>query len=85
MILPQSYFGAEWKIECEKISKDSAYSSLPSYRIRSFIIKSGDDLRQEHMAMQLISMVQQICRRENIKIWLKTYTVIPFDKESGLI
>ena len=35
--------------------------------------------------MQLISMVQQICRRENIKIWLKTYTVIPFDKESGLI
>jgi phosphatidylinositol kinase/protein kinase (PI-3 family) len=37
------------------------------------------------MAMQLISMVQHICQRENIKIWLKTYAVIPFDRESGLI
>lgn len=37
------------------------------------------------MAMQLISMVKQICKQENIKIWLRTYAVIPFDKESGLI
>jgi phosphatidylinositol kinase/protein kinase (PI-3 family) len=49
------------------------------------MVKSGDDLRQEHMAMQLISMVQQICQRENVKIWLKTYAVIPFDSDSGFI
>lgn len=37
------------------------------------------------MAMQLISMVKDICRKENVKIWLKTYAVIPFNKDSGLI
>lgn len=49
------------------------------------MIKSGDDLRQEHMAMELISMIKQICFKENIKIWLKTYAVIPFNRDSGLI
>lgn len=49
------------------------------------MVKSGDDLRQEHMAMQLITMVRDICVKENVKIWLKTYSVIPFDRESGLI
>jgi phosphatidylinositol kinase/protein kinase (PI-3 family) len=85
LIFPQSYFGTEWKYERDKIAKRSPYSVCSSYRIRSFIIKSGDDLRQEHMAMQLISMVKQICNKENIKIWLRTYAVIPFDRESGLI
>jgi phosphatidylinositol kinase/protein kinase (PI-3 family) len=37
------------------------------------------------MAMQLISMVKDICHKENVKIWLRTYSVIPFDKDSGLI
>jgi phosphatidylinositol kinase/protein kinase (PI-3 family) len=48
-------------------------------------VKSGDDLRQEHMAMELIRIVKAICQKENIKIWLRTYSVIPFDKDSGFI
>lgn len=30
---------------------------MPSYKIRSYMIKSGDDLRQEYMAMQLIKLI----------------------------
>lgn len=37
------------------------------------------------MAMQLIGMVKAICQKENVKIWLRTYSVIPFDKDSGFI
>lgn len=48
-------------------------------------MKSGDDLRQEYMAMQLIKMVEEISIKENLKLWVKTYAVIPFNKESGLI
>lgn len=46
LILPTSYFGDLWQ-DCEtKIRKSSPYSFIPSYKIRSYMIKSGDDLRQ---------------------------------------
>lgn len=48
-------------------------------------MKSGDDLRQEYMAMQLIKMIEEISIKENLKLWVKSYAVIPFNKESGLI
>jgi phosphatidylinositol 4-kinase B len=85
LILPHSYFGTEWRVEKQKIAALSAYSHCPSYRVQSFIVKSGDDLRQEHMAMELIGMVRAICIKENVKIWLRTYSVIPFNQDSGLI
>lgn len=72
-------------MEKQKIEATSPYKNYPTYKVQSFIIKTGDDLRQEHMAMQLISMVKDICHKENVKIWLKTYSVIPFDRDSGLI
>lgn len=58
---------------------------MPSYQIRSFMIKSGDDLRQEYMAMQLIRLVHEIVLKENLKLWVKPYYVIPFNNDSGLI
>lgn len=85
LVLPHSYFGTEWKTERLKIEATSLYKDYPSYRIQSFMVKSGDDLRQEHMAMQLIAMVRDICLKENVKIWLRPYAVVPFDRESGLI
>lgn len=49
------------------------------------MVKSGDDLRQEYMAMQLISLLDDIFQKENIKIWLKPYSIIPYSSDSGLI
>ena len=37
------------------------------------------------MAMQLIKIIEDISIKENLKIWVKSYLVIPFNKESGLI
>ncbi len=85
MILPHSYFGKEWKLEKKKIALESAFSGYKSYRIQCFMVKSGDDLRQEYMAMQLIKLVREIAVKENIKIWVKPYSVIPFNGDSGLI
>jgi phosphatidylinositol kinase/protein kinase (PI-3 family) len=33
---------------------------VASHRVRCFMVKSGDDLRQEYMAMQLISLFNDI-------------------------
>ncbi len=49
------------------------------------MVKSGDDLRQEYMAMQLISLVNEIFIKENIKIWMRSYSIIPYSSDSGLI
>lgn len=49
------------------------------------MVKSGDDLRQEYMAMQLIGLFNDIFTKENIKIWIKPYSIIPYSSDSGLI
>jgi phosphatidylinositol kinase/protein kinase (PI-3 family) len=49
------------------------------------MVKSGDDLRQEYMAMQLITLINEIFLKENIKIWMKPYSIIPYSSDSGLI
>lgn len=85
LILPQSYFGEEWKEIEKRIKSMSPFGKYGSYRIRSFMVKSGDDLRQEYMAMQLIKMFEEISEKENLKLWVRSYSVIPFNKDSGLI
>jgi phosphatidylinositol kinase/protein kinase (PI-3 family) len=37
------------------------------------------------MAMQLIEQIEKFAKSENLKLWVKSYTVIPFNGESGLI
>ena len=37
------------------------------------------------MAMQLIKVIEEIAEKENLKIWVKSYSVIPYNNDSGLI
>lgn len=37
------------------------------------------------MAMQLISLINDIFQKENIKIWIRPYSIIPYSSDSGLI
>ena len=37
------------------------------------------------MAMQLISLINDIFQKENIKIWIRPYSIIHFSSDSGLI
>ena len=69
----------------EKIRIGSIFGHLKSYKIHSYIIKSGDDLRQEYLAMQLIKMFEKIFKVEHLKLWVKSYRIIPFNIDSGLI
>ena len=68
-----------------RIRATSQYGSLQTWKLCRVIVKSGDDMRLEQFAMQLISLMDQIFRRKNLKLWLKPYEIIATSQDTGLI
>ena len=48
-----------------------------------FIVKAGDDLRQEQVAMQIISLVREIFKEEGLDLWLRPYTIVCVGDQAG--
>lgn len=69
----------------KRIRKQSIFGHLKTWKLLRLIIKSGDDLRQEQFAMQLISQIDQIFKRKKLNIWLKPYEILATGKDCGLI
>jgi hypothetical protein len=44
--LKHSYFDEDWEEKVSKFRERSPYKSLSSYRVRAYLVKAGDDLRQ---------------------------------------
>ncbi|MDA8532028.1 hypothetical protein N9K45_00215 [bacterium] len=68
-----------------RLRTSSPFGHLPTWGIGSLIVKSGDDIRQEQLAMQLISEFEQIFSAANLSLWLRPYRVLATDPNSGLI
>ncbi|KAF5111326.1 hypothetical protein DV452_004399 [Geotrichum candidum] len=64
--------GEEWLVRKERIRKASPFGHLPNWDLFSVIVKTGDDLRQEAFACQLIQAMQ-MC-------WKKAQTGVKFDQ-----
>jgi phosphatidylinositol 4-kinase len=62
--------------QSERLRKSSIFGSLKTWRICKIIVKSGDDLRQEQLAMQLIDSMSQIFQVCEIDLWLKPYEIL---------
>lgn len=50
--------------------------------MKSFLVKSGDDLRKEQLAMQLIEYLQDIFHLEGIDVHLRPYQIISTGENS---
>lgn len=68
-----------------RIRKHSIFGHLKTWRLLRLIVKSGDDLRQEQFAMQLISQIDQIFKKKKLNIWLKPYEILATGSDCGLI
>lgn len=44
----------------DEVQKESPFGHRPGWSLRQMIVKSGDDCRQEHMALQLIKVFRDI-------------------------
>lgn len=83
--LQHSYFEQDWEEKMLLIKEKSPYKELQSYRVRSYLVKAGDDLRQEFFSMQLIRMVGDIYKEMNLPLWIKPYDIIMFSRDEGFI
>ncbi|BAT79234.1 Phosphatidylinositol 4-kinase beta 1 [Vigna angularis] len=77
--------GELWEVKKERIRKASVHGNLPGWDLRSVIVKSGDDCRQEHLAVQLISHFYDIFQEAGLPLWLRPYEVLCTSSYTALI
>ncbi|XP_041003198.1 phosphatidylinositol 4-kinase beta 1-like isoform X2 [Juglans microcarpa x Juglans regia] len=77
--------GELWEVKKERIRRDSVYGNLAGWDLRSVIVKSGDDCRQEHLAVQLISHFYDIFQEAGLPLWLRPYEVLVTSSYTALI
>mmetsp|Transcript_9862 Transcript_9862/g.39983 ORF Transcript_9862/g.39983 Transcript_9862/m.39983 type:complete len:811 (-) Transcript_9862:41-2473(-) len=81
----RSPFGVPWARRCELIARKSPFGHLKSWSLKSLIIKYGDELRQEYLALQLIDQFRKIFEEANLTLFLKPYRILVNSSSSGLI
>jgi len=81
----ETAFGPNWQIRKERLRQASPVGSVAGWDLISVIVKSGDDLRQEQLAMQLIQAFHEIFTNENLPLWLNPYMVLATSRDAGLI
>lgn len=83
--LLKSVFGESWEDKKKRLKSLSPFGKSTGWDIKSFIVKSNDDIRQEQFAMQLIKMFQKIFLEEKLPVYLRTYHISVTNADSGLI
>ncbi|CAD8152555.1 unnamed protein product [Paramecium pentaurelia] len=81
----QYLFGESAKDQEQRIKEQSLFGNLKSWRLVHLIVKSGDNLKQEQFAMQLLSTIDQIFSIEDLPMRLSIYEVISLGPNYGLI
>lgn len=74
-----------WPAKEARIRRNSPYGHLRSWRLIPVIIKSGDDLRQELLATQLLALFQQVWQEERMNLWLRPMRVLVTSAQGGMI
>lgn len=75
----------EFTAKCMAIKRDSPFEKFPSYNLRAFIVKAGDDMRQESFLIHLISLVRNYLRKEDAVIYICNLDFILLSKTAAMI
>ena len=74
-----------WEGKSMRVQLTSKYSKFDSWKLRGIIVKAGDDLKKEQLAMQIIKKCQELFQRERLQIFLRPFDIIPTKDDSGII
>ena len=78
-------FGETLESQEARLKYQSQYGYLSSYKVCKVLIKSGEDLRQEQFASQLINEFAQIFKIEQVDCYLYPYEIISTGNNAGII
>ena len=74
-----------WSDKQQRIRDASPYGSYPNWRLLPVIIKAGDDLRQELLAFQFLTKLQQIWDSERVPVYVHPSNILVLSNDSGMI
>ena len=80
-----SLFKESFEIAKERLRSRSPFGHLKTWNLIQVIVKCGDDLRQEQLAMQMISLFKQILTKNKCDLWLKDYEIIATGLDCGIL
>jgi phosphatidylinositol kinase/protein kinase (PI-3 family) len=81
-------FGKEWNEKCQEIRNVSPYGQVKGWRLASFIMKAGEDIRREALVMQIISQLQKWFQDEipeRHRPVLRPYTIMCVGGDAGIV
>ncbi|KAI6715924.1 phosphatidylinositol 3 [Diplocarpon mali] len=78
-------FGEAWNMKKERIRKSSPFGWMKNWDVLSVIVKTGDDLRQEAFACQLIQVCDKIWKEAETPVWVKRMRILVTGESSGLV
>lgn len=78
-------YGELWSWKEERILSKSPFKDVKGTRLMPFIVKAGDDLRQEQLAVQLITQLKNIFDEEGVDVFLRPFTVMSISSEAGFV
>ncbi|KAL0071382.1 Phosphatidylinositol 4-kinase pik1alpha (PI4-kinase)(PtdIns-4-kinase) [Marasmius tenuissimus] len=78
-------FSESWATKKSRIRHGSPYGHLANWDCVSVIVKTGGDLRQEQLAVQLIREFQRIWEEENCQCWVRYFRILITGGTSGLV
>jgi len=78
-------FRESWSSKKARIRASSPYGHLPEWDVFSMIVKTGADLRQEQLAVQLIHEFGRIWAMTGSRCWTRYFRILVTGEESGLM
>ena len=78
-------FGEKWSDIVLTSKNKSKFGKFRSYELKSIIVKTNDNLKQEQLAMQVLTRFKQIYSEAKIPIFIGTYNIIVTSLSSGFI
>jgi len=87
-VLLDKVFGRPWSVECETIRQQSPFSNIKGWKLASFIIKAGEDIRKEALVMQIMSKLWTWFQEEippHLRPFLRPYTIMCVGGDAGIV
>jgi phosphatidylinositol kinase/protein kinase (PI-3 family) len=86
--LLDTVFGREWRVKCQEIRNSSPFGHVKGWRLASFIMKAGEDIRREAFVMQIVSKLQSWFQEEIPEAdrpFMRPYTIMCVGGDAGLL